>query len=144
MIVPNQSLRKILEERIEAMHLGYSNIFGLAALNAAYKNGDAWLNELLPYLQKNINYVCNFFKTNTPKIMPIMPQGTYLLWIDCSALFNKHSDIRSFFIQKANLGLSDGLLFGKSGHGFQRMNIAAPLSTIKKACEQIQTAYSLL
>ena len=120
------------------------NIFGLTALEAAYRFGDEWLEQLLPYLQGNLDFVTEYFEKNIPKIKVIKPKGTYLVWLDCRKLGMDSMALRSFMRGKARVGFDDGLVFGAGGAGFQRMNIACPRAILEEALSRIEAAVSSL
>ncbi len=140
-IIPDNGLRKKYHEALERIHVHQGNIFGAIALKAAYDEGEEWLDELLAYLKRNINYVVQFIEDNIPDIIPVMPESTYLLWLDCRRLpFQNQDELNSFMINKAKLGLNNGVSFGPGGEGFMRINIASPLHIIKQAMEQLRKA----
>ena len=138
-IIPNKKLRERFNEARAGIGHGL-NIFGLAAMEAAYRYGDEWLEQLLEYLQGNLEFTLTYFTEIIPKIKPIKPQGTYLLWLDCRALGMDDKALSSFMREKAKVGLDDGFMFGAGGSGFQRMNIACPRSILKEALERIEKA----
>jgi cysteine-S-conjugate beta-lyase len=138
-IIPNKKLRNAFEETRSGIMHG-QNIFGLVAMEAAYRYGDEWLEQLLDYLQGNLEFTLDYFRRNIPRIKIIRPQGTYLLWLDCRALGLDDMALRSFMREKAKVGLDDGFLFGKGGSGFQRMNIACPRSILSQALNRIKVA----
>jgi cystathionine beta-lyase len=138
-IIPNKKLRDGFNEMRSGVMAG-QNIFGLVAMEAAYRYGDEWLEELLDYLQGNLDYALDYFRRNIPRIKVIRPQGTYLLWLDCRALGLDDIALRSFMREKAMVGLDDGFLFGTGGSGFQRMNIACPQSILGQALGRIKKA----
>ena len=113
---------------------------GLVACQAAYKYGRQWLNELKLYLLDNLNFLRDYLETNIPQIKLIEPEGTYLIWLDCSALSFEDKELEKFIVEKAKLWLDSGYIFGKEGEGFQRINIACPRETLKKALEQLKEA----
>jgi cysteine-S-conjugate beta-lyase len=139
-ITSNTSLRERLQGETEKFHLSMGNIFGNTALEAAYCNGDDWLKQLITYLEGNITLVRNFINNHLPFLTLIEPEATFLLWIDFRRSGLSDSSVRQLLIDKANLGLSNGILFGKEGDGFQRMNIACPRSLLEKALKQLQAA----
>ena len=116
------------------------NILGLTALEAAYRYGDEWLAQLLNYLQGNLEFLMQYFKERIPKIKAIRPEGTYLVWLDCRELGLAPMSLRAIMREKARVGLDDGFLFGSSGDGFQRMNIACPRSVLEEALKRIEKA----
>jgi cystathionine beta-lyase len=113
-------------------------------MEAAYRLGDEWLEQLLEYLQVNLEYVTEYFEKRIHKIKVVRPQGTYLVWLDCRALGKDNAGLRSFMREKAGVGLDDGFLFGTSGSGFQRMNIACPRAILEEALGKIETAVNSL
>ena len=141
LIIPNRQVR----EKFNAARLGIQsspNIFGLVALEAAYRYGDEWLEQFLVYLQKNLEFLLNYFERNIPKIKVIRPEGTFLVWLDCRGLGMSPQELRTFMRNKAKIGLDDGFLFGPGGAGFQRMNIACPRATLEEALRRIEVAVS--
>ncbi len=138
-IIPNKKLRENFIN-IKTGILPAPNIFGYTALEAAYRYGDEWLEQVLEYIQGNLEYMQEYFRENIPEIKVIPPQGTYLVWLDCRGLGMDETALREFMRQKARIGLDDGFLFGKSGSGFQRMNIACPRSILEEALHRIEKA----
>ena len=142
-IIPNKKLRDDFVNA-KAGILPGPNLFGLTALEAAYRLGDEWLEQLLDYLQSNLDYTIEYFERRIPKIKVIRPQGTYLLWLDCRALGKDNMALRSFMREKARVGFDDGFLFGAGGAGFQRMNIACPRTILKEALMRIEATVNSL
>ncbi|MFC1957046.1 MalY/PatB family protein [Chloroflexota bacterium] len=141
-IVPNQRLRASFNEARTG--IPEPNIFGLAAMEAAYRHGDEWLEQLLDYLQGNLKFALDYFARKIPRITVIKPQATYLLWLDCRALGLDDMRLRRFMREKARVGLDDGFLFGSGGSGFQRMNIACPRIVLEEALHRIELAVNSL
>lgn len=138
-IIPNKKLR----DRFCAAKTGFMpgpNIFGLVALEAAYRHGDEWLEQLLEYLEGNLEFLVRYFAERIPAIKVIKPEGTYLVWLDCRKLGMDTERLKSFMIEKARVGLEDGTIFGAGGAGFERMNIACPRTTLKEALKRIEMA----
>jgi cystathionine beta-lyase len=138
-IIPDKKLRDAFQQAQAGMVHG-PNLFGLVAMEAAYKYGDEWLEQLLDYLQGNLDFTLDYFKKNIPKIVPIKPQGTYLLWLDCRALKLDDEALSDFMKKKAKIGLDDGAMFGAGGSGFERMNIACPRSILEEALSRLTKA----
>jgi len=142
-IIPNERLRNDFVNAKTGIQPG-PNIFGLTALEAAYRFGDEWLEQLLPYLQGNLNFATEYFEKNIPKIKVIKPHGTYLVWLDCRELGMDSMALRSFMRGKARVGFDDGFVFGAGGAGFQRMNIACPRAVLEEALSRIEAAVGSL
>jgi cystathionine beta-lyase len=113
-------------------------------MEAAYRYGDEWLEQLLEYLQKNLQFALEYFAQRIPRIHVIKPQATYLLWFDCRELGLDDMALRSFMREEARVGLDDGFVFGAGGSGFQRMNIACPRSVLEEALHRIEIAINSL
>jgi cysteine-S-conjugate beta-lyase len=142
-IIPNKKLRDDFNDARAGMVPGL-NIFGLTAMEAAYRHGDEWLKQLLDYLQGNLEITMNWFKERIPRIKVIEPQGTYLLWLDCRGLGLDDKELQKFMREQARVGFDDGYMFGEGGSGFQRMNIACPRSILREALERIEGAVKTL
>lgn len=139
-ICENKRLLKTYRDKLEALHLHHGHLFGWVGMEAAYANGDDWLDQALDYLHGNIRYAEDYLKTHMPELKIQAPEGTYLLWIDCRGLNLTDAELKSFMINEAKLGLNDGLLFGEAGSGFQRMNIGCPRATVKEGLERLRSA----
>ena len=142
-IIPNKKLRDSFND-IKRSIVYSPNLFGLVAMEAAYRYGDEWLEELLDYLQGNLDFALAYFTEKISKIKVIKPQGTYLIWLDCQALGLDDMALRDFMRERAKVGLDDGFLFGAGGSGFQRMNIACPRAILKEALGRIENAVNSL
>ncbi len=138
--IPNLEIRKKVLKQLDRVGYSQVNLMGLVACEAAYKYGRQWLNELKKYLLDNLNFLRDYLETNIPQIKLIEPEGTYLIWLDCSALGLEDKELEKFIVEKAKLWLDSGYIFGKEGEGFQRINIACPRETLKKALEQLKEA----
>jgi cystathionine beta-lyase len=142
-IIPNKKLRDDFNDARAGMVHGV-NIFGMVAMEAAYRYGDEWLEQLLAYLQGNLEITVTWFKERIPRIKVIAPQGTYLLWLDCRGLGLDDKELQELMREKARVGFDDGFMFGEGGSGFQRMNIACPRSILREALARIEKAVKTL
>jgi cystathionine beta-lyase len=136
-IIPNRRLRGEFDEMIEKIHLWHGNIFGNVALEAAYNNGEQWLDELLEYLSGNLKLISEVVE-RIPGIKLVKPEGTYLAWLDCRELPVDDNEINRFMVEKAKVGMNEGSTFGKNGAGFQRLNFGCPRKTLATALENIE------
>lgn len=137
-VVQNPDLRKKLEHAREGM-VGWVNVMGLVAAIAAYRFGQPWLDELLPYLQSNRDLLVNFVKSEMPGVEVTCPEGTYLAWLDCRKAGIPGSPYE-FFLQKARVACNDGATFGKGGEGFVRLNFGCTRNTLNDALEKMAKA----
>jgi cystathionine beta-lyase len=140
-IIPDKEVRK--KFRYENMITGYSqcNAIGLETTKSVYTKGDKWVDELIEYLEENLEYVRAFLKEKLPKIKLVEPEGTYLIWLDFSDVMKSHKELEELIVDKAHLWLDSGVIFGEETALFQRINIAAPRSIIEKAMEQLYEAF---
>jgi len=143
-IIPNDKLRNLYNITLENNSLTEINSFAAVALEAAYNEGEEWLNQLMQYLEENLNFLMKYFEERIPKIKVIKPEGTYLVWIDCLALNMCPSELEEFFVKKVKVGFNDGILFGVEGARFQRINIACARSVLNEALKRIEREISKL
>ncbi|MBE6253524.1 MAG: pyridoxal phosphate-dependent aminotransferase [Bacteroidales bacterium] len=109
------------------------NVFGATALQAAYGQGGPWLDALRNYLYHNARTVCCFLEDELPGVVVPPLEGTYLMWLDCRWAL-RHGEplegfserLAAFLREKHGLTLSTGTIYGASGEGFERLNIACP------------------
>ena len=143
MIIPNQRLRKAFNQATKGV-MPSGSIFGVVALEAAFTEGDEWLEQFLTYLQGNLEFLSAYFDKYIPKIKVIKPEGTYLIWLDCRELGLNSLELKRFMNHKAKVGLDHGFVFGPSGEGFERINIACPRPLLETALERIRQAVGAL
>ncbi len=142
--IPNKAFRQAFQEELDRMGVMEINLAGLLACQAAYTYGEEWLRELKNYLAGNLSTIRAFLTEHLPQIKLVEPQGTYLVWLDFSALKLEGSDLDGFIGEKAKLWLDGGSMFGAEGSCFQRVNIACPRSVIEKALIQLKDAINAL
>jgi len=143
-IIPNKKYYKTYNNALDSLALDENNVFGLVALEAAYRYGEEWFEQLSSYLNENLEFLMKYFKEKIPKIEVIKPEGTYLVWLDCRQLGLSAKDLNNFMLNKARVALDDGYWFGTEGEGFMRMNIACPRSILEKALRRIEGAVDSL
>jgi cystathionine beta-lyase len=143
-VASNKKLYEAFTSGIKKMHLADGNICGATALEAAYSKGEEWLEQMLDYVFENAKFVTSFFEQNMPKIKANTPEGTFLQWLDFSALNITHDDVVDFLVKDAKVGLNDGRFFSPTvGIGFMRLNLACSRILLAKALNQILEAYKM-
>ena len=142
--IPNEKLRKAFQTEIDKTGYDEPNALGIVACEAAYRAGEDWLDQLRAYLLKNLNFLRNFLQEKIPQIHLVEPEGTYLVWLDCSELGITGEELDQFIVDKAGLWLDGGSMFGPSGAAFQRVNIACPRATLQLALDKLKTAVDSL
>lgn len=138
-LIPNKQLRFDFKKQVAAAGYSQANTMGIVACEASYKYGEEWYQELMKYIQSNLDFVKDYLKNELPQIRLIEPEGTYLIWLDFSGLNLCDKELEDMIVNKAKLWLDSGSIFGKSGRGFQRINIATNRSIIKEALDRIKS-----
>lgn len=137
-IVKNPVLRQKLQNACSAAGYGNLNTMAIAAVKAAYRYGQPWLDALLEYLKNNVSLLREALDGSS--ITLIQPEGTYLMWLDCRSLKLNDRELKSFFVREAGLYLHSGSVFGAGGSGFMRMNIACPKAVLSKGADRLRQA----
>lgn len=139
-IIPNPELRKAYRNILTLNNINSPNTFAITAMEAAYSEGEEWLEQLLTYLEGNLDYLTEFITRGIPKVKFIKPQGTYLVWLDFRDVGLEPMALKNFMLHKAKVALNEGYIFGEGGEGFERMNIACPRSLLTQGLERIENA----
>lgn len=139
-IIPNARLRAQFNTVRENLGLEGTNIFGLAGFHAAYRDGAEWLDQLLEYLQGNVEFLQNYFKNSIPRIPFIVPEGTYLAWLDARGLGLDEAGLRKWMRERARVAMNEGHTFGEEGRGFLRLNFGCPRATLAEIARRIEQA----
>jgi cystathionine beta-lyase len=143
-IIPNQRLFNLFSHTMEKAGIGMTTPFGNVGFEAAYRCGEEWLEQLMKYLQGNLEFLLQYFAERIPNIKVINPEGTYLIWLNCRALKIDTKSLKNFMTGKAKVGLVNGSEFGPGGEGFQRINIACPRSLLEEGLKRIEKAVNSL
>ncbi len=139
-IVPDEGLRASFRKELRSTGFLSPGVFGTVALQAAYEHGEPWLEQVLGYLQGNLEYLQSYLAKHIPQIDVVQPEGTYLVWLDCRRLGLDKESLKELMLKKARVYLDEGYLFGPEGDGFERINIACPRSILSEALERIGKA----
>ena len=142
-VVPCKRRRALINDWINKLHINRNNLFSVLATEAAYGEGDAWLNALLAYLEKNADTLVEFIETRLPRVKVIKPEGTYLAWLDFRAYFTDGHELQQFLVHTAKVGLNPGENFGSQGTGFARINFATQRSVLLEALTRIEQALTI-
>ena len=140
-IVPNKELRDRFNGYVHAMEADLGNIFGKVATQEVMNVGDEWLNQLLDYVQGNVDYVSDFLKENLPLVKFYKPQATYMMWLDFNAYGLDEETLWRKMTQEAQLGFNKGSEFGVEGTNFFRVNLACPRSTVEEAMRRLKAVF---
>ena len=139
-VIANPTLRRRFESYVEGNELAAGNVFAFNTVVVAYNKGEEWLQQMLTYVQGNIDEVVSYIKENIPQLKVIIPQASYLVFIDFSALQLNQKDIVALCTNRAHLALNDGSIYGEEGNGYMRINLACPRSVVRQALAQLKDA----
>lgn len=136
-IIPGAKLRVDFLRELDRTGYDEPSLMGIVAATAAYSEGAEWFDEAKSYIWKNIQFAKKYIEENCPKIKVIVPEGTYLLWLDFSGLGLTDKEINGRILNNAKVWLDSGSMFGTEGEKFQRINCATPRAILKEALERI-------
>lgn len=135
--VANDKLRKQLKKEIEKTGYDEPSLMGIVAATSAYSEGEEWFDAAKDYIWQNIQFAKKYIEENAPKIKAIIPEGSYLLWLDFSGFEFSDEEINVRILNKAKVWLDNGTMFGSEGAKFQRINCATPRSILEEALKRI-------
>lgn len=139
-IISDEALRDKFHCHLANSELNLGHAFAFNSVAAAYSHGTEWLDQMLAYVQGNIDYIEQFLATSLPQVGMIRPQASYLVFLDFRQLGLTQQELGTLIIDKAHLALNDGAMFGKEGTGFMRLNAASPRSVIAEAMHRLKAA----
>jgi cystathionine beta-lyase len=142
-IARDRDIYRRLRDAFRRFHVGGINMFGLAALEAAYNRGDAWLDALMEYLGKNRDTVEQFLASRLPRVKLKHPEGTYIFWLDFRDYGLARKELMDVLTNRARVAMNDGVPF-KHGEGFARLNIGCPSSQLEEGLDRIADAFGKL
>jgi len=140
--IKNPSIRRAFRKQIFASGYSQVSIQGIVSAQAAYSKGEVWLDALLKYIKGNIDFTDKFIKENLKGVKLVPMEATYLAWIDFNGTGLSPDKIQDRIRNKARLWLNNGILFGNTGEGFQRLNLACPRSTLAEALNRLKAAFN--
>lgn len=140
LIIPNAKLRAEFERQYERNMFPLVNTLGMVAAEAAYAHGEEWLEEMLEYLRGNHRFLAETINSATDKVKVLPADSLYLSWMDCRALGMTAQELDRFMLTKARLWLDKGQKFGVEGHGYMRINLGCPRSTVEEATRRLLDA----
>ena len=139
-LTPDPALRERVRAAISRDMGGYFNAFGYAACEAAYKNGEGWLDECLKVLEGNCRLFTDYLRERIPVLRCHMPDGTYLAWMDCRDTGLDREGLDSFLHGDAKFYSESGAVFGEGYELFHRVNLACPRRYVEAGLERLEAA----
>lgn len=143
-VIANDEKRSICESWFNRLEVNKNNVFTTSAMLAAYTDGESWLDQIIEYIEQNLEALRKFLQQLIPSVKIIEPEGTYLIWLDFRELGLDVKQLETFLAQEAKFACNPGHWFGREGAGFARINIACPRSILVKALENLEKAVSRL
>ena len=143
-LIPNPLLRKEIEKQISASGYSQLNVLGLVATLAAYQHGQEWYDAMYRYVKDNIAFTKQFVEERLSGVKVVETEGSYLVWLNFRGLHLSEKELEDLIVNKAKLWLDRGSMFGKSGEGFERINVACPRKTLVEALNRIENAVNTL
>ena len=136
--IPNQTLRRKFRKEMDRAGISQLSVLGLVATEAAYAHGDEWYAAMKNYVRDNIAFARAYVEENLPGVRMIDTQGTYLIWLDFRQTGLTVEQLDHKIIYEAGLWLDSGKIFGKTGEGFERINVAWPRAVLQEALDRIR------
>lgn len=145
LIVPDISIRQRIE-RVQQRHFVHPNALASTAIAAAYGEvaSEQWLSQLLLYLESNRDHAIQRIRQEMPALQVVVPESTFLLWIDFKALGLDGKARADWLVNEAGLALTHGQPFGSGGETFERLNIGCPRAQLDQAIDRLSAAYTRL
>ena len=138
-LIPDPTLRERFQKVVRQYHVT-PHAFSEPALLGAYEQAEDWLDELLVYLEGNIDFFCGELNRRSLPLSCRKPEGTYLVWVDCRGLGLPDAELQPFFVEQCGLAVNPGTDFGPDWGQYVRFNLACPRATISKALDRIEAA----
>lgn len=141
-IIKDKELRKDFYEWMEVNEFSAPTFSATVGTEAAYRHAEPWLDAVLEYIQRNIDYARDYIAANIPAMKVVMPQASFLVWLDCRGLGLEQHELVDRFVNRAHLALNDGEMFGDEGTGYMRLNVACPRCVLQVALEHLRDAFA--
>lgn len=139
-IIHNEEKMNTYRNELGLLDLNRSNSFSREITQTAYEKGADYVDELVNYIEGNMNFAYNYIIENIKGIIPHKMEATYLMWIDCTGLGLDPEGVDKLFFKKAKIALDSGHWFGETGNGFMRMNLACSRAMLAEGLDRLKTA----
>ena len=137
-IIPNSQLRTPFYRWLTANEWNEPHLFAPIATLAALQQGEEWRQQMLRYVEGNIDFLIDYCQQHLPQVKPLRPQASFLVWLDCRDLGLNHQELVDLFVNQAHLALNDGEMFGSGGAGFMRLNVGTQRRVLQEALERLR------
>lgn len=143
MVIKNPELRTPFYHWMEVNEFNAPVLISTIGAEAAYTAGEKWLDQMLEYVEGNIDFVIDYCARHIPRIKVIRPQASFLVWLDFTGFNMCQREIMDMLLDKAHLALNDGTMFGSQGAGRARLNIGTPRCVLAQALESLRDAVTV-
>lgn len=140
MVVKNPELRDGFYNWLTVNEFNSPVMISTIGAEAAYRYGEKWLDQMLDYVERNVEFVDQYFKENCPAVKVVLPEVSFLVWLDFSALGLSQDQLMKFLVNEAHVAVNDGAMFGSQGNGYVRLNVGTPRSVLRDAVAHIAAA----
>lgn len=140
MVVKNPELRDGFYKWLTVNEFNSPVMISTIGAEAAYRYGEEWLDQMLAYVESNVEFVDDYLRRNCPAVKAIMPEVSFLMWLDFSSLGFSQERLMRFLVDEAHVAMNDGAMFGTQGTGYVRLNVGTPRSVLREALDRIAAA----
>lgn len=142
-VITNKTIRQRYLAYLQPRELHQGTLFAYTATRVAYDECEDWLDQMIRYVQGNVNFVISYLSEFIPQIKVIKPEASFLVWLDCRSLQLPQHELVKLFVDKAQLALNDGSIFGPGGEGFMRLNVGTSRKVLERALNNLKNALTL-
>lgn len=139
-VAVDDGLRERFFGYLERLGINHPSFYPTIATTTAYRRCGYWVEAMLRYVEGNIRFVEEYCREHLPSIVPIRPEASFLLWLDCRKLGLEQARLMHLFVRQARVGVSDGATYGTQGTGFVRLLVATPRPVLAEALRRITEA----
>lgn len=137
MVVKNPDLRRGFYQWLTVNEFNAPVMISTIGAEAAYRYGEEWLDQMLAYVEGNVEFVDSYLRANCPAVKAVLPEVSFLVWLDFSALGLSQQELMRFLVDEAHVALNDGAMFGRQGTGYVRLNVGTPRAVLREALDHI-------
>ena len=139
-MVKNPEIRDPFFHWLDVNEFNATTFVSTIGAETAYTHGEPWLEEVVEYIEGNLDAMQEYIDTRLPGIRMVRPQASFLVWMDFRGLGMGHDELVDLVVNHAGLALNDGEMFGQQGHGFMRVNVATPRCELFEALGKLEKA----
>ncbi|MDE6160800.1 MAG: aminotransferase class I/II-fold pyridoxal phosphate-dependent enzyme, partial [Muribaculaceae bacterium] len=140
MVVKSPNLRNDFYKWLEVNEFSAPVMISTIGAEAAYTNGEQWLDQMIAYVEENIAFATDYVERNIPGVRVVKPEASFLLWLDFNDLCLEQCELMRMLVEDAHLAVNDGTMFGRQGKGFTRLNVGTPRCVLTDALGHVRDA----